>query len=64
MTCMPDRSRKGRSDAAPRPAPAKEVSDAQAETVRVHPGEENLHMSELLATVAATETMHPKRGGR
>ncbi len=32
---MPDRSRKGHSDAAPRPAPGKEVSDAQAETARV-----------------------------
>jgi len=34
---MPDRSRKGRSAAAPRPAPGKEVTHAPAETVPVAP---------------------------
>ena len=34
---MPDRSRKGRSDAAPRPAPGEEVINAQSETEPIDP---------------------------
>jgi hypothetical protein len=37
---MPDRSRRGRSDAAPRPAPGEEVTNAQSESVAKRPGKD------------------------